>query len=87
MVRAGVQQGAARSAALLTAGPVGTALGGPLIALMGPRGVLAASGVATMALAVVGAAARIRSTRRTAGRRDPLRAADGSGPCGGAARP
>ncbi|MFD5618759.1 MFS transporter [Streptomyces yangpuensis] len=78
---------AARSAALLTAGPVGTALGGPLIALMGPRGVLAASGVATVALAVAGAAVRIRSTRRTAGRKDPLRAADGSGPCGGAARP
>ncbi|MGW2273971.1 MFS transporter [Streptomyces yangpuensis] len=78
---------AARSAALLTAGPVGTALGGPLIALMGPRGVLAASGAATVALAVVGAAVRIRSTRRTAGRPDPLRAADGSGPCGGAARP
>lgn len=35
---------AARSAALLTAGPVGTALGGPLIALLGPRQVLAASG-------------------------------------------
>ncbi len=78
---------AARSAALLTAGPVGTALGGPLIALMGPRGVLAASGVATVALAVVGAAVRIRSTRRTAGPGDPLRAANGSGPCGGAARP
>ncbi|KOU91189.1 MFS transporter [Streptomyces sp. XY511] len=73
---------AARSAALLTAGPVGTALGGPLIALMGPRGVLAASGIATVALAVVGAAVRIRSTRRPASR--PVH---GSGPCGGAARP
>ncbi|MFF8262209.1 MFS transporter [Streptomyces virginiae] len=59
---------AARSAALLTAGPVGTALGGPLIALMGPRGVLAASGIATIALAAVGAAVRLRSTRRPASR-------------------
>ncbi|MER6254776.1 MFS transporter [Streptomyces sp. NPDC001584] len=55
---------AARSAALLTAGPVGTALGGPLIALLGPRQVLAASGIATVALAVVGAAVRVRGLRR-----------------------
>ncbi|MFD8887360.1 MFS transporter [Streptomyces erythrochromogenes] len=75
---------AARSAALLTAGPVGTALGGPLIALMGPRGVLAASGIATIALAAVGAAVRIRSARRSASR--PGRS-NGSGPCGAAARP
>lgn len=55
---------AARSAALLTAGPVGTALGGPLIALLGPRQVLAASGIATVALAVIGAALRVRGLRR-----------------------
>ncbi|MFG2230675.1 MFS transporter [Streptomyces sp. NPDC048723] len=55
---------AARSAALLTAGPVGTALGGPLTALLGPRQVLAASGIATVALAVIGAAVRIRGLRR-----------------------
>ncbi|MFF4423024.1 MFS transporter [Streptomyces sp. NPDC001549] len=55
---------AARSAALLTAGPVGTALGGPLIALLGPRQVLAASGIATVALAVIGAAIRVRGLRR-----------------------
>ncbi|MFJ6482391.1 MULTISPECIES: MFS transporter [unclassified Streptomyces] len=55
---------AARSAALLTAGPVGTALGGPLIALLGPRQVLAASGIATVALAVIGAAVRLRGVRR-----------------------
>ncbi len=55
---------AARSAALLTAGPVGTALGGPLIALLGPRQVLAASGLATVALAVIGAAIRVRGLRR-----------------------
>ncbi|MFA7768542.1 MFS transporter [Streptomyces sp. NRRL S-448] len=55
---------AARSAALLTAGPVGTALGGPLTALLGPRQVLAASGIATVALAAMGAAVRIRGLRR-----------------------
>ncbi|MFD9476655.1 MFS transporter [Streptomyces nojiriensis] len=55
---------AARSAALLTAGPVGTALGGPLIALLGPRQVLAASGIATVALAVIGAAVRVLGLRR-----------------------
>jgi predicted MFS family arabinose efflux permease len=44
---------AARGAALLTAAPVGTALGGPLTAALGPRPVLAASGLATIALAVV----------------------------------
>ncbi|MFJ6054141.1 MFS transporter [Streptomyces sp. NPDC092307] len=63
---------AARSAALLTAGPVGTALGGPLIALLGPRQVLAASGLATVALAVIGAAIRVRGLRRV-GTRPPLR--------------
>ncbi|WP_405435395.1 MFS transporter [Streptomyces avidinii] len=55
---------AARSAALLTAGPVGTALGGPLIALLGPRQVLAASGIATIVLAVAGAAVRAWGQRR-----------------------
>ncbi len=55
---------AARSAALLTAGPVGTALGGPLIALLGPRQVLAASGIATVVLAAVGAAVRAWGLRR-----------------------
>ncbi|WP_374778030.1 MFS transporter [Streptomyces sp. NBC_01310] len=59
---------AARSAALLTAGPVGTALGGPLIALMGPRQVLAASGVATVVLAVAGTGVWAWSRQRTASR-------------------
>ncbi|MEV7445454.1 MFS transporter [Streptomyces sp. NPDC091204] len=59
---------AARSAALLTAGPVGTALGGPLIALMGPRGVLAASGIATVVLALAAAVLRARTGRRAASR-------------------
>jgi MFS family permease len=47
---------AARGAALLTAAPVGTALGGPLTAVMGPRQVLAVSGIATITLALVAAA-------------------------------
>ncbi|MBD0694442.1 MFS transporter, partial [Streptomyces sp. CBMA123] len=48
---------AARSTALLTAAPVGTALGGPLTTALGPRQVLAASGLATLALALALAAA------------------------------
>lgn len=51
---------AARGAALLTASPVGTALGGPLVAAMGPRQVLAASGAATLVLAAVGIMVRLR---------------------------
>ncbi|MEZ5096063.1 MAG: SPFH domain-containing protein [Nocardioides sp.] len=47
---------AARSAALLTAAPVGTALGGPLVAAFGPRQTLAGSGLATVGLGVVAAA-------------------------------
>jgi predicted MFS family arabinose efflux permease len=55
---------ALRGAALLTASPVGTALGGPLVAATGPRAVLAWSGAATLALA--GAAALIRAGRAPA---------------------
>jgi len=44
---------AARSAVLLTASPLGTALGGPLTAALGPRATLATSGVATVALGAV----------------------------------
>jgi len=44
---------AARSAALLTASPLGTALGGPLTATLGPRATLGASGLATVVLGVV----------------------------------
>uniref|UniRef100_A0AAU2K371 MFS transporter n=1 Tax=Streptomyces sp. NBC_00049 TaxID=2903617 RepID=A0AAU2K371_9ACTN len=68
---------AARSAALLTASPVGTALGGPLIALLGPRQVLAASGVATVVLAAAGAAVRVRTWSRS---RAPGDTADAAGP-------
>ncbi|WP_328917332.1 MULTISPECIES: MFS transporter [unclassified Streptomyces] len=57
---------AARGAALLTASPVGTALGGPLTAAMGPRLVLGVSGIATLALAVVAAGARAWGMRRSA---------------------
>ncbi|MFC1444212.1 MFS transporter [Streptacidiphilus sp. N1-10] len=55
---------AARGAALLTAAPVGTALGGPLTVALGPRQVLAASGIATVTLALVAAASRLRARRR-----------------------
>ncbi len=41
---------AARSAALLTASPLGTAIGGPLTAALGPRATLGGSGLATVAL-------------------------------------
>ncbi|GAA4498997.1 MFS transporter [Actinoallomurus oryzae] len=44
---------ATRSAALLTASPLGTALGGPLVTTIGPRATLGGSGLATMALAAV----------------------------------
>ncbi|NUP36567.1 MAG: MFS transporter [Streptomyces sp.] len=44
---------AARSAALLTASPLGTAIGGPLTAALGPRATLGGSGLATVAVGVV----------------------------------
>ncbi|MBB5079064.1 MFS transporter [Nonomuraea endophytica] len=44
---------AARSAVLLTASPLGTALGGPLTTALGPRVTLAGSGLVTVALGVV----------------------------------
>jgi predicted MFS family arabinose efflux permease len=44
---------AARSAALLTASPLGTALGGPLTTALGPRATLGGSGLATVALGAV----------------------------------
>lgn len=61
---------AVRGAALLTAAPVGTALGGPLSAVMGPRQVLATSGIATITLAVVATAVRIWGKRRARPRAD-----------------
>ncbi|MGW3564384.1 MFS transporter [Streptomyces sp. NPDC000941] len=44
---------AARSAALLTASPLGTAIGGPLTAALGPRATLGGSGLATVAVGAV----------------------------------
>ena len=46
---------AARSAALLTASPLGTALGGPLTNALGPRATLGGSGLATVVLGAVAA--------------------------------
>jgi predicted MFS family arabinose efflux permease len=56
---------AARSAALLTASPLGTALGGPLTAALGPRATLGASGLATVALGVVATALLLARRRKT----------------------
>jgi MFS family permease len=55
---------AARSAALLTASPLGTALGGPLTAALGPRATLGASGLATVVLGVVASAFLLARRRK-----------------------
>lgn len=55
---------AARSAALLTAAPLGTALGGPLTTALGPRATLGGSGLVTVALGAV-AAVLLLVRRRT----------------------
>jgi MFS transporter, DHA3 family, macrolide efflux protein len=47
---------AARSSLLILAAPLGTALGGPIVAALGARGTLLASALATVALALVTAA-------------------------------
>jgi predicted MFS family arabinose efflux permease len=47
---------AARSAALIVASPLGTAIGGPLVAGLGARWTLAASGAATVLLAALATA-------------------------------
>ncbi|AUG76942.1 MFS transporter [Kitasatospora sp. MMS16-BH015] len=54
---------ATRTGALLTAAPVGTALGGPLTAAFAPHTVIAASGAATLLLAATGAELRLRTRR------------------------
>jgi len=59
---------AARSAALLTASPLGTVLGGPLTQAVGPRATLCGSGLATVALGVV-AAVLLLLRRGVTGRR------------------
>ncbi|ADD42883.1 MFS transporter [Stackebrandtia nassauensis] len=60
---------AARSAVLLTASPLGTALGGPLTTALGPRSTLGASGLATV---VVGVAAAILLLAWRTRRPEPL---------------
>ncbi len=56
---------AARSSLLILAAPIGTALGGPIVAALGARGTLLASALATIALGLVTAAvlARARTTK------------------------
>ena len=57
---------AARGSLLILAAPLGTALGGPLVAALGARGTLLASALATVALALVTTAilaARRRGSR------------------------
>ena len=53
---------AARSSLLILAAPIGTALGGPLVAALGARGTLLVSALATIALGLITAA--VLTTRR-----------------------
>ena len=55
---------AARAGLMIFAAPLGTALGGPLVAALGARGTLLASALATVALAVLAAAGRARQRRK-----------------------
>ena len=57
---------AARSSLLILASPLGTALGGPIVAALGARGTLLASALATITLGLMTAAvlARTRSATR-----------------------
>jgi hypothetical protein len=60
---------AARSSLLILASPLGTALGGPIVAALGARGTLLASAMTTIALALITAAilaARRRTPRQRA---------------------
>jgi MFS family permease len=59
---------AARSAALLTASPLGTALGGPLTTALGPRATLGGSGLATVALGAVACVLLLARRSRSPGR-------------------
>ena len=63
----------AAASGLLTvpAAPLGTALGGPLVAAIGPSGTLLWSGITTLALA--GVAAAVLAVRRAAASRPPRR--------------
>jgi len=55
---------AARSVVLLTASPLGTALGGPITTALGPRATLGASGIATLALGAVACTLLLASSIR-----------------------
>lgn len=57
---------AARSAVLLTASPLGTALGGPLTTALGPRATLSGSGLVTVALGAVACVLLLVRRRSTA---------------------
>jgi Major Facilitator Superfamily len=59
---------AVRGALMTLASPVGTALGGPLVAALGARGTLLASGLTTVALAVMTTVALVWRRRRADGR-------------------
>ena len=60
---------AARGSLLILAAPLGTALGGPLVAALGARGTLVVSALATVALALITAA--ILAAHRRGHRRPP----------------
>ena len=55
---------AARSSLLILASPLGTAFGGPIVAVLGARGTLLASGLATIALGLITTAVLIRARAR-----------------------
>ncbi len=55
---------ALRASVLLTASPIGAALGGPLTTALGARQVLTGTGIAMIFVAACAAALRLRSTRR-----------------------
>lgn len=58
---------AARSSLLILASPIGTALGGPIVAALGARGTLLTSALATIALGLITAAVLAARRRRAAG--------------------
>ena len=59
---------AARGSLLILAGPIGTALGGPLVAALGARGTLLASALATIALGLITTAVLARTRGRASPR-------------------
>jgi len=54
---------AARSGLMIVAAPIGTALGGPMVAGLGARGTLLVSALTTLALALLAATAQVRRRR------------------------